>query len=196
MLWPSLSPGPSVWSVRGAAALSCALRQTHCFLSLTHANKYSRDSRLSHAFFRPGLFLNLCTLMVYYYHHYYYYICMLVILLCCGGLTSVATIRMGPLPWVDLSSRTEWAAWTWSVAALRPTAERCRPGWASWWRCNRDPGTCWSGSGRRSSPPPHRQKPWPSRAERPIRIREALLTPWATPSSRAWSPWYWAAAPL
>lgn len=101
---------------------------------------------------------------------------------------------MGPVPWVDSSSRTVWAAWTWSVAALRPTAARCRPGWAFWWRCNPDPGTCWSGSDRRYSPPPHRQKPWPSRAERTIRIREAALTPWATPSSRAWSPWYWAAA--
>lgn len=77
----------SLISSRCCSSLSCALRQTHCFLSLTHANKYSRDSRLSRAFFRPGLFLNLCTLMVYYYHHYYYYICMLVILLCCDALT-------------------------------------------------------------------------------------------------------------
>lgn len=90
-----------------------------------------------------------------------------------------------PIPWVGWSSRTVWVAWTLSAAARRPTAARYRPGWASWWHCNRDPGTCWSGSGHRSFLPLLRRKPAQRGAQRKARTRAVTLCFQVTPSFRA-----------
>ena len=103
-------------------------------------------------------------------------------------MSSARAAPCAPVPWVGWSSRTVWAGWTWSAAARRPTAARCPPGWASWWRCTRAPGTCWCGSGRRSSPPPRLRKPAPGRAGRPAAAAGGGegQPRRATPSSRAW----------